>query len=63
MNLPCEFDHNGECLICDCWANDCAYKRLLNHNYTWESKEQLLNMFREWIRKNNLEYILYEKDN
>ncbi len=22
-DLPCKFDHNGECLICDCWPSDC----------------------------------------
>ena len=21
--LPCKPDHNGECLICDCWLSDC----------------------------------------
>ena len=24
---PCDFDHNGECLICDCWPSNCAYQR------------------------------------
>lgn len=23
MQLPCEPDHNGECLVCDCWLSDC----------------------------------------
>jgi len=22
---PCKFDHNGECLICDCWSDDCRF--------------------------------------
>jgi hypothetical protein len=21
--LPCNPDHNGECLVCDCWLSDC----------------------------------------
>ena len=21
--LPCKPDHNGECLVCDCWLSDC----------------------------------------
>lgn len=21
--MPCKPDHNGECLICDCWLNEC----------------------------------------
>ena len=27
--LPCNFDHNGECLVCDCWTNDCQLKSLV----------------------------------
>lgn len=42
---PCIFDHNGECLVCDCWPSDCAYKRMLNEDYKWETKEQLEKMF------------------
>ena len=44
---PCEFDHNGECLICDCWPSDCAYDRMLNKDYKWESKEELDKMFKK----------------
>ena len=25
---PGSFDHNGECLICDCWATDCPFFKL-----------------------------------
>lgn len=25
---PNSFDHNGECLICDCWATDCPCFKL-----------------------------------
>jgi hypothetical protein len=42
---PCEFDHNGECLICDCWIEDCAYNRYLNKDYKYETEEQLKQMF------------------
>lgn len=24
--LPCNFDHNGECLLCDCWPSGCVYR-------------------------------------
>lgn len=24
--LPCNLDHNGECLICDCWESECQVK-------------------------------------
>jgi hypothetical protein len=43
---PCNFDHNGECLICDCWSTECAYQRYLNQDYKWETKEELENMFK-----------------
>ena len=44
---PCYFDHNGECLICDCWPSDCAYIRMINKDYKWESKEELEKMFKD----------------
>lgn len=55
---PCNFDHNGECLICDCWSENCAWQRFLNKDYKWENEEQLKSMFKEWIRDINLEIIL-----
>jgi len=45
-NKPCLLDHNGECVICDCWITDCAYARYLNEDYTYETKEQLEEMFK-----------------
>jgi hypothetical protein len=24
--FPCNPDHNGECLVCDCWVTDCPLK-------------------------------------
>jgi hypothetical protein len=42
---PCDFDHNGECLICDCWESDCAYNRYLNKDYRFESEEELKKIF------------------
>lgn len=45
MTNPCEFDHNGECLICDCFPSDCAWKRFLRKDYTYENHEQLFKMF------------------
>lgn len=45
MKPPCNFDHNGECLICGCWPEHCAYKRYLNEDYSFESKGELETMF------------------
>jgi hypothetical protein len=45
MEMPCSIDHNGECLICDCWLSDCAYLRYINQDYSIESKEELENLF------------------
>ena len=25
FELPCNPDHNGECLVCDCWLSDCEF--------------------------------------
>ena len=27
--LPCNFDHNAECLVCDCWPDECQLKPLI----------------------------------
>ena len=48
---PCDFDHNGECLICDCWSQDCGWDRMLNKDYKYESKEELEEMFKDYIKK------------
>jgi len=45
INKPCKFDHNGECLICDCWSINCAWDRLYKCDYKYESKEELEDMF------------------
>jgi hypothetical protein len=47
MKPPCNPDHNGECLICDCWLDNCAYGRYLNQDYTYETKEELEKMFKK----------------
>ena len=46
MKTPCYFDHNGECLICDCWIDNCAYQRYLKKDYKYENKEELDRMFK-----------------
>lgn len=48
VKQPCDFDHNGECLICDCWHSDCAYMRYLKKDYKWETKEELEEMFKNY---------------
>jgi hypothetical protein len=47
LSAPCRFDHNGECIICDCWPEYCAYSRMLAGDYSFESKEELEEMFKE----------------
>lgn len=27
FQLPCNLDHNGECLICDNWISDCEFRK------------------------------------
>ena len=50
---PCNFDHNGECLICDCWPDACAYQRYLRGDYTYETKDELEQMFKDYDRQTN----------
>lgn len=49
--LPCDFDHNGECWICDCWADECAFSRWKNKDYRYESEEELNEMFKEYDKE------------
>ena len=30
FELPCNPDHNGECLVCDCWLSDCPFNKEKN---------------------------------
>ena len=30
FELPCNPDHNGECLVCDCWMSDCQFRKKNN---------------------------------
>jgi hypothetical protein len=27
FSYPCNPDHNGECLVCDCWLSECPFKK------------------------------------
>ena len=38
VDVPCNFDHNGECLICDCTLDYCAYQRYLIKDYKYETR-------------------------
>ena len=29
FGLPCKPDHNGECLVCDCWLSECPLEKLI----------------------------------
>lgn len=42
---PCNFDHNGECLVCNCSYELCAYDRWKNKDYKYETEEELDKMF------------------
>jgi hypothetical protein len=33
FELPCNPDHNGECLVCDCWLSDCPFNKKEQQNY------------------------------
>lgn len=46
---PCNPDHNGECLICDCWLKDCAWDRLWAGDFGYESFEELLVLFKDHL--------------
>jgi hypothetical protein len=32
FQLPCNPDHNGECLVCDCWLSDCQFLNKEKHD-------------------------------
>lgn len=49
--FPCDLDHNGECLVCDCWPTDCAFHRWLNKDCMWETEEEMDNMFKDYDKK------------
>jgi hypothetical protein len=46
---PCNPDHNGECLVCDCWLTECALDRLLAGDFKYETLEELLIMFKNHL--------------
>jgi hypothetical protein len=54
IDIPCNFDHNGECLECDCWSSDCAWQRYLNEDYRWENKEELEELFKDYGKENKV---------
>lgn len=51
FNYHCYPDHNGECLVCDCWLENCAYDRWVNKDFTYESEEELNKMFNNEIQE------------
>jgi hypothetical protein len=63
MNQPCNFDHNGECLICDCWIGQCAWERLLKADYTYESYRELLEMFQYHMARADMQQLVDARDN
>jgi hypothetical protein len=55
--IPCDLDHNGECLVCDCWISDCAFKRWIKEDYKWETEDELTNMFDEYKKEDYEDYL------
>lgn len=51
MPKPCNPDHNGECLVCDCWPESCAWNRLWNADYRYENKKELIKMLYKHMSK------------
>ena len=49
MKTPCKFDHNGECLVCDSWIENCGCRDFLNKNWRYLSKKEYEKMFRNFI--------------
>lgn len=49
--FPCDIGGNGECNLCDCTLDLCAYDRWLNKDYTYETEEELDKMFKDEIQK------------
>ena len=54
MINPCNPDHNGECLICDCWLFNCAYQRLLKGDFRYEKLDELLKMFEKYLTEEQI---------
>jgi hypothetical protein len=59
---PCKFDHNGECLICDSWPDNCAYDRLMNRDYQYESYQELIDMLDEHLSDEERQHALTESE-
>ena len=46
---PCRPDHNGECLVCDCWPSECAWRRLMAGDFRQETLDELLVTFKDHL--------------
>ncbi len=53
-NKPCKFDHNGECLHCDCWPKDCGWDRLWFGNFEMESFDELVARFKDILTEDQI---------
>lgn len=56
LSSICDFDPNGECLICDCTPKDCAFVRLHVGDFRWESLDRLLEMFKDHLTPDQVIY-------
>lgn len=60
--MPCKPDHNGECLICNCWLSECHLHEHLNHKSTIKNQPELKNeQFNDTVKYKNMEDYLFRR--
>ena len=55
--IPCHFDHNGECLICDASPSECEFFRLASGKTPKEDVESMLELFKDYLTDDAVEKI------
>jgi hypothetical protein len=59
---PCNQDHNGECLVCDCWLSNCALDRLRIGDFKYETLDELLDVFKDHLTEKEVRKLRTEFD-
>lgn len=54
ISLPCNFDHNGECLVCDCWVSDCAWWKMWGGDFKYNTLDELIQMFKDHLTEDDI---------